>query len=94
MKFFMDLYYLPILLFALLISHLLISYLSKHHSGIYAEMGKPKLTDSNLSRSAWALQGFLWKFKFFKLHDVRLTLLCLAVLLLELILVIYVYALL
>jgi hypothetical protein len=73
----------------LLPEYIAIYYLSQRYPEVYAEIGEPKFMDSNLGQSAWSLQTFIWRFRFLKLKDIKLTVLCLISMVLELLFLVY-----
>jgi hypothetical protein len=60
----------------LLLRHLILNRLTKDHAGLFAEMGTPKVDDSNLRRSYWALERFIWWGHLAEVKDTQIHVLC------------------
>jgi hypothetical protein len=52
---------------------LLVERLKRSHSSLYRDLGEPKFGDSNLGRSAWKLQKFIYSLDFLALKDPMLS---------------------
>ena len=67
---------------------LLLRRLRSMHNFTWTQLGSPTLTQSNFSRPFWKLMKYVWGFQFLKQHDNPLTIMCLAAMLLEIVLMV------